>query len=657
MQTDTLPKAKCLQRITEIFPNIDTEYISELYINSFDETITGECRCSLIIGQLSESPSYPVRRDKPLQLKRKRSAGEADLDDPPKKFRPRIRKTRADRGLEITEEENERLARENGALLSCDCCFGEVPANRVVFCCGEPSHPCCWDCMRQYVNSQVGSASCQLKCVNTDGCAAIFDWQKELYGVLEESIFRKLVRLQQEEELKSAGLAGLEECPFCDFKALYEQPPEIDREFRCSNPDCEKVSCRLCHTETHIPLSCEEHAKENKINARHTVEEAMTEALVRKCNKCNNRFIKEEGCNKMKCPKCKNSQCYCCGANVQGNYTHFHESGGKCPLYDNHFKRHEDDVRQAEVAALAKVKADNPGISDEDLMVKVSENVRRFEEQQKKRAEEHIRPDGRGPAIVNFGVQPDDLAVDALLFHRHRHNARPPVRRHIHAANRPRIDGNGGPHGPIPVPPPLHAQVPVPVQLPMLPNYQPQTFLGPPPGAGPLFAPAMQSGFPPPAAASGPFPQGFVPSIPTFGSAAPNRDFPQRTFAPPPPVVYPGDPPPATYNPQYPQYPHFTYQPPGTNNFTATPQVSQNDRVPENANLGTNNYANGIGVFGFQQIAPAMPNGGGNGVLGTQGMQKTQGGVFGAPGHDYRGDASGLVNPHRNRNGNWGNGG
>jgi TRIAD3 protein (E3 ubiquitin-protein ligase RNF216) len=44
-----------------------------------------------------------------------------------------------------------------------------------------------------------------------------------------------------------------------------------------------EVSCRLCREKSHIPLTCQEYAKENRLSVRHTVEEAMTEALVRKC--------------------------------------------------------------------------------------------------------------------------------------------------------------------------------------------------------------------------------------------------------------------------------------------------------------------------------------------------------------------------------------
>jgi hypothetical protein len=56
----------------------------------------------------------------------------------------------------------------------------------------------------------------------------------------------------------------------------------------------------------------------------------MTAALVRVCNKCKKEFLKEDGCNKMKCP-CGNSQCYICSKDVE-DYGHFDLD---CPLYES----------------------------------------------------------------------------------------------------------------------------------------------------------------------------------------------------------------------------------------------------------------------------------------------------------------------------------
>ena len=176
-----------------------------------------------------------------------------------------------------------------------------------------------------------------------------------------------------------AGIENLESCPFCTFAAEYS-PIEVDREFRCQAPDCEKVSCRLCRQESHIPKTCEENEKENGLSIRRQIEEAMSAALIRKCNKCGTPFVKEEGCNKMTCTRngCYNVQCYVCSKSC--GYDHFNDSsrGGKpgnCPLFESIEQRHDQEVSKAEKKALEKVRTEHPEYSEEDLKINMSENV------------------------------------------------------------------------------------------------------------------------------------------------------------------------------------------------------------------------------------------------------------------------------------------
>ena len=60
-----------------------------------------------------------------------------------------------------------------------------------------------------------------------------------------------------------------------------------------------------------MPLACNEVEKDAEVAARVALERAATEAMLRECPACRNKFYKEEGCNKMKC-KCGQSICYLC---------------------------------------------------------------------------------------------------------------------------------------------------------------------------------------------------------------------------------------------------------------------------------------------------------------------------------------------------------
>jgi TRIAD3 protein (E3 ubiquitin-protein ligase RNF216) len=210
------------------------------------------------------------------------------------------------RRLELDEEANLQQAQQRKEMGECQCCFSDFPLNRMIFCAGNDTHPFCFDCLKRYVETEIGQSRCRPVCFATEDCHEPFSRQ-QLKQALEEKTFDRLEHMQQQEDLAAAGLDFLSECPFCDFKM--ECPPvEIDKEFRCQSNKCRKTSCRLCQKETHIPLSCKEAKKDERLSLRHVIEEAMSAALIRSCNRCKHPFVKDYGCNKMTCSHCGNVQ-------------------------------------------------------------------------------------------------------------------------------------------------------------------------------------------------------------------------------------------------------------------------------------------------------------------------------------------------------------
>ncbi|KAL5120240.1 hypothetical protein ACEQ8H_001798 [Pleosporales sp. CAS-2024a] len=296
-----------------------------------------------------------------------------------------MEKRRKTEEKEQAEATNRLQAQASGRMGECACCFDDVPLNRMIACNGAVTHLYCMVCPKRQIETQMGMSKCRPKCFGVNDCEGTFA-RSDLQRVLEEKTFERLEHLQQQEELAAAGLDFLSECPFCDFK-MECLPIEVDKEFRCQNKKCGKTSCRLCEKETHIPLTCKEADKEGQMTLRHIVEEAMSAALIRQCNRCKHPFVKDHGCNKMTCSHCHNVQCYVCSKNVI-NYEHFGEAGqNRCPLHDNVEDRHEQEVKNAAEEAMAKVRADNPGLSDADLMVKVSDRVKEADDARKGRAQ------------------------------------------------------------------------------------------------------------------------------------------------------------------------------------------------------------------------------------------------------------------------------
>lgn len=102
----------------------------------------------------------------------------------------------------------------------------------------------------------------------------------------------------------------------------------------------------------------------------------MTEALLRKCPKCQTAILKEYGCNKMTCTTCRTLFCFVCKVAIAG-YQHFQGQGGaaasgskdaKCPLWDDTATRQYNEVEEARKAAVEELKKNQDAqVADEDL--------------------------------------------------------------------------------------------------------------------------------------------------------------------------------------------------------------------------------------------------------------------------------------------------
>ena len=227
-----------------------------------------------------------------------------------------------------------------------------------------------------------------LKCINVSGdCQALF-LESQICRFLDGKTYQGLCKIRADNELRQvtliwvkwlikANLYGLVHCPFCDFAAIMEDP--TDRIFGCQNEYCGEQSCRYCRVRSHHPKTCEgiipifgrevnieyrEQKREKTINAKHTVEEAMTAALVNICNSCGRRFLKEHGCNKMTCT-CGNTQCHVCGQNAK--YDHFGPT--TCPLYDDAAARERREVAAAQLQTVRTLLNDRKGMNPEELTV------------------------------------------------------------------------------------------------------------------------------------------------------------------------------------------------------------------------------------------------------------------------------------------------
>ena len=274
----------------------------------------------------------------------------------------------------------DKKAFEEGETKECECCFTDVVLRKMVHCEGDVPHFFCIVCVKGYVKAQLDYEKYQILCMA--GCDSGFSRSSKL-KCLDKETFIRLERVQQQAELREANVPGLETCPFCDFAAICP-PIEEDKEFRCAHPECQMISCRLCRAKSHLPKSCEENKRDHGIEERHIVEEEMTKALIRTCPKCKVAILKTEGCNKVICSRCGAYICDVCGKDIsKDGYSHF--GPNKCAQYDHGANggvvRENVRVQEAEKAAKAKIRSENPDISEADLEIKFSDAVKARDDQ------------------------------------------------------------------------------------------------------------------------------------------------------------------------------------------------------------------------------------------------------------------------------------
>jgi len=265
-----------------------------------------------------------------------------------------IRRTQA-------KEKKLAAARLAGVLVDCECCYDpECLEEEMVRCGGD--HLYCRDCVETSTKVAMGEGKTTMECLGQ--CDEEITWQ-ELSRALPANVMSKLIQKRQAVEVEKAGLAGVVACPYCPYLTIMET--EEDKVLVCRNPDCGRESCRLCREPNHIPLRCDEVEKGEQ--ARKMIEEKLTEAMLRECAKCKNKFYKEEGCNKMTC-RCGAKMCYLC--KKEGvDYSHFYGQGGTatttktCPLWSDNKHLHQMELAKAAEQAKLQLTEGNVTLSND----------------------------------------------------------------------------------------------------------------------------------------------------------------------------------------------------------------------------------------------------------------------------------------------------
>jgi len=251
-------------------------------------------------------------------------------------------------------------ARASGMVFTCNiCCNDDLLDDDMIQC--DIFHSFCSECVKTYIRTEMGEGKVHFGCMEPK-CECEYP-ASVLLSLLERSVSSNLFKRIQDDEVRKAGLSGLETCPFCSYAVIIEN--ESEKVFYCQNAECMKESCRLCKEPNHIPRRCNEIEKDNEVSMRTYVENKVSEAMIRVCHKCGQRFFKEEGCNHMRC-QCGAEMCYLCREPIKGT-SHFHNNPKGCQQFTNSDQVHHDEMGKAYEDAVAKYKEEHPDAKDVEL--------------------------------------------------------------------------------------------------------------------------------------------------------------------------------------------------------------------------------------------------------------------------------------------------
>ncbi|OAP57285.1 hypothetical protein AYL99_08023 [Fonsecaea erecta] len=267
---------------------------------------------------------------------------------------------------------------KTGAIVECQCCFDmETPLNRIVPCMADVPHFFCFTCVEGQADNQIGMMRYEMCCMDAGGCTAELS-HEDVGKAVPITTFDRLELNKQQAEIMAANIDGLEQCPCCEYKAICLDVVQ-EPIFLCQNPECSRATCRRCQKDSHAPKSCVENSRDKILSARHLVEEARSEAIIRTCPRCKAKILKDFGCNKMTCARCSCRMCYVCNADIThapgDSYSHF---GGECTLYDkNGINRHEKEANEAEKDAISKAKAMDAELDETKLRIDTGQPSKR----------------------------------------------------------------------------------------------------------------------------------------------------------------------------------------------------------------------------------------------------------------------------------------
>lgn len=232
----------------------------------------------------------------------------------------------------------------------CSICWDdELDLNKVIAC--PDHHVTCVDCATRGTESAISDnkvfvcpakdklgRTCEKAFPNTAMSRALSDKLKESHDMVESQI----VFSQTIENFATKDVVV--RCPLCAGALLLSKETA-----KCVGyHNATKIKCRFC--QHHYCKKCNKQWHDGPCDPQARADEELVQKMAIACL-CGNRFIRGDGCNRLKCNRCSRSWCWICKhyfkPSEQSYTDHYwqpndrHPDDDKCPLYG---ERPDDQV-------------------------------------------------------------------------------------------------------------------------------------------------------------------------------------------------------------------------------------------------------------------------------------------------------------------------
>uniref|UniRef100_A0AC35FG28 RING-type domain-containing protein n=1 Tax=Panagrolaimus sp. PS1159 TaxID=55785 RepID=A0AC35FG28_9BILA len=237
----------------------------------------------------------------------------------------------------------------------CAVCFVTYEIDEGCFTCsnwtnGDPekSHSICRECLENHAKTPLHNlipVADGIHCVEGN-CNNVFILAN-IRNYLSIDTLNMLLTQMQRGNLRLAfpNNQGLHVCEVCEHLGWIDKRHPT---FFCECGVCKCSTCLRIYDNDHLGKTCVEaqQAHARRGNQNRSLEERLSECIIRRCPTCSIQFQKEYGCNHMTC-RCGTNMCYLCNAVITGS-SHFctcrASVSGRCPRCNKTCRQFEDHV-------------------------------------------------------------------------------------------------------------------------------------------------------------------------------------------------------------------------------------------------------------------------------------------------------------------------